>query len=69
MGKRSFEDWLGDLREMARDEMGCELDEVTGYDEESAYDSFKDGDTPKRYLRGVSQRDREEDVTELMREL
>lgn len=68
--KRTFEDWLGDLRELARDDLGMELEEVAGYDEEAACDAYRSGSKPKKYLRDLAEIDgHEEDLTEIMREL
>lgn len=67
MAKRSFEDWMGDVRELARDEFGVEFDEMD-CTEEDAYEAFKLGLKPKAFLKNMGA-EQEEDLTEIMREL
>lgn len=68
--RTTFEDWLGDLRELAREELSVDLEEIEGYDEDTAEDRYREGDKPKHYLRELTEsEEHEEDLTELMREL
>lgn len=74
MAKRTFDDWLGDLREVARDNLGVDLEELGDFDEDGAdhgqaFEAFKNGEKPRSFLKEIHTEDREEDLTEIMREL
>lgn len=67
--KRTFEDWMGDLREQVRDAYCVDLEELEGFDEDDARSLFREGYTVRSYVRDLEPREREEDVSEIMREL
>ena len=61
MAAREFEDWLGDLMEMVRDELDMELDELEEYEELDAKSYWADGYSPRIYMDEVILEDGEDE--------
>ena len=69
MARKNFEDWVGDLRELAREELGMDLEEFD-FTDDDLKEAFKLGMRPKEFLRESPEYEgHERDLTEIMREL
>ena len=51
--RNSFNDWLGDLREVVMSETDLELEDFSQYYEDEAYNYFTEGLRPKKYMTEV----------------
>lgn len=71
MAKRTFVDWLAELREITRDQLEVELDELPEFDMTDARSYARDGSSPSLYFKEcLSERPEEGDtIADIMREL
>lgn len=71
MAKRVFENWMGELRELVRDELDNELEEINEYDPADARAYHREGYSPRYYMKEcllIEAGESENDVDEILRD-